>query len=257
MAVVISNDRVGPHYYLLRLKVPVINNTWAPGRFLHIKVSHRQTHDPLLRRPLSLFDVNYKNNTVSLLYCLVGRGTQILSKTKANTELDILGPLGQGFSLRNNQEILIIGGGMGIAPLFLLTKFLGKNNNLKIFLGGNEKESLLFFTQQFEKMSGELRLATIDGSLGYQGTVLDLWEEQANDFSPDFIYTCGPPPMLSRIQALAARKKLPGEVSLEERMGCGVGVCLSCVCATGEGNQRVCKEGPVFQLSEVIFDDRN
>jgi len=206
-----------------------------------------------LRRPLSVHDINNETNSIFLLYRLVGKGTILLSKFKAGKFLDIMGPLGSGFKTDiSDKKILIIGGGMGIAPLYYLSKRLSIKNKLTVLLGGNKKDDLKYFFEKFNQISTDIYSATIDGSLGHLGNVIDLWE-RLGEYNYDYIYTCGPLPMLVRVQELAVNHNIKGQVSLEERMGCGIGLCLSCVCQTEDGNQRVCKEGPVFSLGTVNF----
>jgi len=253
-AKIIENYKAGTDYFVMTMQVPHIDDSWTPGRFLHLKISQDNAYDPLLRRPLSLFDVNREEKLVSLLYCVVGRGTELLSRYQKGESIDFLGPLGQGFTLQENKKILIIGGGMGTAPLYYLCRKLSGKNKVMVLLGGNICSDIAFFEKKFSQLDVELQLSTMDGSSGSKGTVIDLWKEKIS-FQPSFIYTCGPRPMLKVVSTMIEKHNLQGEVSLEERMGCAVGVCLSCVCKTDQGNQRVCKEGPVFDIKEVIFDE--
>lgn len=263
MAEVITNRKVGTDYYFLELSDDHIDENWQPGRFLHLKVSRDKAYDPLLRRPFSLFDVNPQKGTFSLLYCVVGRGTRILTDFGPGEKIDYLGPLGHGFFLPEGKEIIVIGGGMGTAPLFYLCRKLTLRNRVTLLLGGNICTDVEFFQNKFGALDLDIELATMDGSIGLGGTVIDLWndlyvdDKHDGDLKKDFdyLYACGPEPMLAEVQKLAQKYEIEGEISLEERMGCGIGVCLSCVCDTREGNQRVCKEGPVFNLDEVIFDE--
>ncbi len=252
-----SNTKITKEYYLLELEAGKLIDIIEPGQFLNIRLSTTENYDPLLRRPLSVHDINIEKNSIFLLYRLVGKGTKILSKSKSGEYLDIIGPLGTGFMTDiNNKDILIVGGGMGIAPLYYLSKELSINNKLTVLLGGNKENDLKYFAEKFCDISTEIKLATIDGSMGYMGNVIDLWES-LEQYNYDYIYTCGPIPMLVCVQELAEKNNIKGQVSLEERMGCGIGLCLSCVCQTKDGNQRVCKEGPVFPLNKVNFEDNN
>lgn len=251
---VINNNQISEEYFLMKIDGGSCLDKIKPGQFLHIKVQNDESVDPLLRRPLSIHDINYKNNSISLLYRLVGRGTRKLSKYKPEDLLNILGPLGNGFNTNfTNKNILVIGGGMGIAPLYLLTKSLVRNNSIMVLLGGNSSDDMNYFNNCFGNLNIKLKIATMDGSLGFSGTVIDMWNNVNNEI--DFIYSCGPKPMLKEVQKKTNRLNISGEVSLEERMGCGIGVCLSCTCSTEKGNQRVCQEGPVFPINEVVFDD--
>lgn len=246
-----SNLQISKEYYLLELKAPELIDVTKAGQFLNLRVSGGKSYDPLLRRPLSIHDIIRDTDSVFLLYRLVGKGTRLLSAFLPGDELDIIGPLGKGFKTNiTGKNIIIIGGGMGIAPLYYLSKTMSINNKLTVILGGNAQEDLEYFNKKFSEIDIDIKLATIDGSLGYKGNVIDLWENWGQ-FDFDYLYTCGPLPMLIRVQELALNHNINGQVSLEERMGCGIGLCLSCVCSTKDGNKRVCKEGPVLGLRNV------
>ncbi len=260
MARINSNIPVGPDYYKMEIIAPDIVLSGHPGQFVHVKISAHNSYDPLLRRPLSINDIDRQKGLLSLIYRISGRGTELMSGLGENTEIDLLGPLGKGFKTDfKNKNILVVGGGMGIAPLYYLVKVLVKNNDVTVLFGGNSKEELNYFYKQFNRLSLNIKVATMDGSEGYQGSVIKLWEDiiskEPETGIYDFVYSCGPEIMLKKVQNLAKKINIPGQISLERRMGCGIGVCLSCVCKTKNGNQRVCHDGPVFSLSEVILDD--
>ncbi|MFW6269683.1 MAG: dihydroorotate dehydrogenase electron transfer subunit, partial [Bacillota bacterium] len=221
----------------------------------HLKINKNNTFDPLLRRPFSFFDIDKNKGIIKLVYKIVGRGTRILSKYKNGEKINVLGPLGNGFDLKSDYDkIIVIGGGMGIVPLFMLVKLLkDKFAKFQVLLGANTGNELNFFIDRFKCENIHLSIATMDGSIGYKGTVLDLWQNLNSDAK--YVYSCGPRTMLKHIKKYAENKNIPGQISLEERMGCGTGVCLSCVCQTRQGNQRVCKEGPVFPLKEVVLNE--
>jgi dihydroorotate dehydrogenase electron transfer subunit len=250
----LSNQKIGPDYYLLKLEMPETTPPVIPGQFFHLKINrHQECYDPLLRRPLSIYDLNGKD--ISFVYRVIGKGTGILKDYRDGEGLDMLGPLGNGFRINfHSSRLLIIGGGMGIVPLYLLARRLAVNNQLKVLIGTNTVDELHYFSNIFQMLDISLSTATLDGSSGYKGTVTDLWQNDLS-FKPDFLFTCGPVPMLKKIQIIASDLSIKGQVSLEKRMGCGIGVCLSCIQPTKSGNQRVCKEGPVFNLDEVIFDE--
>ncbi|MGM0410596.1 MAG: dihydroorotate dehydrogenase electron transfer subunit [Bacillota bacterium] len=253
-----NNIQVGPDIYKMILKFDK-NIKVKAGQFIHMKVS-KSGYDPLLRRPFSIYDFNEKENTIAIVYKVCGKGTKLMRDFKKNDEIDVLATLGNGFDLNiKNKNIFLIGGGMGIAPLYYLAKFLKKNNNLKIILGAKSKYELSYFNTSFSKLGIDIHCSTMDGSLGFKGTAVELWTNlmKKNNFHKniDYIYTCGPTPMLKEVQQLIKNNNIEGEASLEERMGCGVGVCLSCTVKTVNGNKRACKEGPVFKLKDVIFDE--
>ncbi|HMA60508.1 MAG TPA: dihydroorotate dehydrogenase electron transfer subunit [Halanaerobiales bacterium] len=250
-----SNEKVGPGIYKMVFKTEK-NPTGKPGQFIHLKINNA-SYDPLLRRPFSIFDINKKEKSLTIIYKICGRGTRLMKDIKKGDEVDILENLGNGFNLNNkNKKIVLIGGGMGIAPLYLLTKKLYKKNKLMVLLGAKNKEELDFMNNKFSKLDVKVYKATIDNSLGFKGTVVDLLKELIKGKQEiDYMYGCGPTAMLRELKEIAINKNIKAEVSLEERMGCGVGVCLSCTVKTVNGNMRACKEGPVFPLKEVIFSE--
>ena len=256
---IVKNKQIAPDYFLMEINASEIAQKGIPGQFVHVKVTEdSKTYDPLLRRPFSFYDIDKKQGIIKLVYELVGKGTKILTKFSSGDSINILGPLGNGFNINHShKKPILIGGGMGIVPLYYLARELIKNDlEITMMIGGNKEENIKFFIKQLEKLDLNLHIATIDGSRGYKGTVLDLWKENNDKFQKkDYIYSCGPEAMLSEIKKYAGNLNIKGEFSLEARMGCGIGVCLSCVCKTVDGNQRVCKEGPVFALNEVIFDE--
>jgi len=254
---IIKNKKVGPNIFQLVLNYDHLDENPEPGQFFNIKVSHRGSDDPLLRRPFSIFDFNAADKEIEFIYKVVGKGTKILSEFETGTELDILGPLGNPFSLNENgEDIHLIGGGMGIAPLFYLAKKLEKRNKkIKIYIGAANKAELNFFENKFKKLKTKLYLASMEEKLTIKGTALDLWLDKLQ-YNPDFIYSCGPEKMLAAVEKEALMKNIIGEISIEKRMGCGIGVCLSCSCETTDKNQknkRACVEGPVFKIGEVVL----
>ena len=250
-----SNKKVGPDIYKMILKANKRIEA-NPGQFIHLKIKNN-SYDPLLRRPFSIFDVNKKNNLLTIFYKVCGRGTKLMTEIKNGEEVDVLENLGNGFNLKmKNKNLVLIGGGMGIAPLYYLAKKLAKTNRLRVLLGAQNKEELIFLNNKFSKLDLKLDNATIDGSLGFKGNVLDFLKNIIKDKQKiDYIYSCGPTPMLKELKKIVINNDIETEASLEERMGCGVGVCLSCTVRTSNGNKRACKEGPVFPLKEVIFDE--
>lgn len=253
-----ENIQVGPEIYRMDLTTSEKMIEGKPGQFIHIKVG-RDGLDPLLRRPFSIFSID--QNKLSILYKVCGKGTEILSRYKRGEKLDILGPLGHGFNIdQRNKDIILLGGGMGIAPLFYLARRLEKENNLKVILGAESKYELSYLNAAFFGLDLEIHLATMDGSQGIRETAVDLWNELMKKGiiteKPDYLYSCGPTAMLKKVQKICKNNEIKTEASLEERMGCGVGVCLSCIIRTVNGNMRACKEGPVFPLDEVIFDEK-
>lgn len=228
----------------LILQNDYISQRVKPGQFIHILIDGFT-----LRRPISIADVDLSRKTVTILFKTVGEGTQKLASYNSGDMLDVLGPLGNGFSLpsKNVKTVLLIGGGIGVPPLHLLGKrFVEKGVRVISILGFQEAGSV-FYEKQFQVL-GDTFIVTDDGSYGYQGVVTDLLSKVG---SFDTYYACGPTPMLKAIQQHLGNTK--GYISLEERMGCGVGACFACVIPTTDGlsYKKICQDGPVFNAKEV------
>ncbi|MCL5256639.1 MAG: dihydroorotate dehydrogenase electron transfer subunit [Chloroflexi bacterium] len=250
---VVENMEVMPSVFRLQLEVPKGIVTGAsPGQFVHLLCS--ETYDPLLRRPFSFHRVNMGNRTVSLLYQVVGRGTDWLSHRTAGQALDALGPLGNGFRLQHStKRLLLLGGGIGQAPLLAAAEeAVGRGVEVVYAAGARSVKWLL--PVGFLPDEVEYRVVTDDGSSGAKGIVTDLLTELLG--WPDQVFACGPEPMYQAMASIARTTGLRRgvvQISLEQRMACGVGACYSCVAETRRGLKKVCKDGPVFDLSEVIL----
>lgn len=251
---VLENKKIAPGHFVLKLRSKSISRNAHPGQF--VQVSCSQDSDPLLPRPFSFLDCDSKS--FSLLYQVVGKGTDLLSKTKKNDRLWILGPLGNGFDV-SNAKIILVGGGVGIPPLYHLAK-TARNKNTQVFLGARHK-SLLLCEKDFKKLKVGLHLATDDGSRGKKGFVTAILEDflQKNDLSQTHIYTCGPTPMLKAVSAIAKKYQVPCQVSVEVPMACGFGACLGCAVTVKEKNSEkrfaiACKEGPVFCGEKIAWE---
>lgn len=242
---VCSNFAIAKDTVELVLENEYISRHAQPGQFIHIKVDGFT-----LRRPISIADVNKMEGRLTILFKTFGNGTKQLSKSRPGQYISALGPLGNGFDLTNDsrgKRILLIGGGIGIPPLYHLGKRLKENKAEIISILGHQTAESVFYEKQFTTL-GDTFVVTNDGSYGYQGNVLDVISE-VNDF--DLYYSCGPTPMLK-----AVKEKLSGVngfVSLEERMGCGVGACFACVVPVDNeaGYKKICQDGPVFNAKEV------
>lgn len=212
----------------------------APGQFVNIAIE-----GCYLRRPISVCD--YDERSITLIYKVVGRGTEIMSRMQAGEKLDVLTGLGNGFSLSAATEHpLLVGGGVGVPPLYnLARKLKAAGKSVQVVLGFNRAEEI-FYAEEFEALGVDVHIATADGSVGVKGFVTDAMK--ALEF--DYVYTCGPLPMLKAIYNATA---CDGEYSFEERMGCGFGACMGCSCQTTKGSKRICKEGPVLKRDEIIF----
>jgi len=265
--VILDNREIAPGYFLMELVSPEIAKNSSPGQFLHIKCS--PNHNPLLRRPFSIHRVTYENPVgisygakgIEILYKVVGKGTHYLSKRKKGEKIDCIGPLGKGFELPKD-EIIFVAGGVGIAPLFFLAEKITKlpitNYQLpiKVFLGAKTEDEILC-TDELKSLGAELHIATEDGSMGYRGLVSQLFKNQLSAINYQLstsIYACGPKEMLKEIALVCEEHRIPCQVSLEQFMGCGIGICNSCLIRTKQGYRRVCKDGPVFSSEEIDWE---
>lgn len=217
----------------------------APGQFINIKIN--DSLQPYLRRPMSISD--YTNSSITIVFKVVGEGTEILKNKQVGDELDCLIGLGNGFSIKDGDKVILIGGGLGTPPLYNLGKKLyEQGKKIVTVLGFNSKQDV-FYEEKFAEFS-KVFVATMDGSVGTKGTVIDVIKE--NQIVFDQYYTCGPEPMLD---ALVSVYPTNGELSFEARMGCGFGACMGCSCKVKTAPyKRICVEGPVLQAEEVIVN---
>ena len=199
-----------------------------------------------LRRPISVCD--FSENFLKIIYKIVGKGTELMSKMQSGEQLEMLTGLGNGFSVNNCQKPLLVGGGVGVPPMYRLAKDLvAQGKQVSVVLGFNTCEEI-FYKNEFEALGANVYVATADGSVGTKGFVTDAIA--ANKIEADYFYACGPLPML---RALYDALDIDGEMSFEERMGCGFGVCMGCSCKTKNGYKRICKEGPVLKKDEIVW----
>ncbi len=236
---ILYNFELAPSVYSMVLEGDT-SALLAPGQFVNIKLQGK-----FLRRPISVCD--YNQNTITLIYKVVGEGTKQMSEMEVGEKLDLLVGLGNGFNPEKHcEKPLLIGGGVGIPPLYNLCKeliALGKKPT--VILGFNTK-SELFYEDAFSRLGAEVYVTTVDGSYGIKGFVTNAMETV--DY--DYFFTCGPEPMFRAIEKVA---KTSGQFSFEERMGCGFGACMGCSCKTKYGNKRICKDGPVLYREEIIW----
>ena len=236
---IINNVQLTENVYKMTLKGDV--EDIKQGQFINIKLDGL-----FLRRPISVNDLS--NDTLTIIYKVVGKGTEQLSKMQEGT-LDILTGLGNGYDLdKSGDNPLLIGGGVGVPPLYLLAKrLLNQGKKVTVILGFN-KASEVFYQKEFEGLGCTVLVSTVDGSLGIKGFVTDAMK----DLEYSHVYTCGPEPMLKGVYKLC---KTSGQFSFEERMGCGFGACMGCSCKTLYGNKRICKDGPVLFKEEIIWEN--
>ena len=249
---ILSQKEIASDIFELTINGELVTQISSPGQFVHIKVSNGL--DPLLRRPISISSYNYEQKSLTMIYRKDGRGTSMLAELRPGMFVDILGPLGNGFPVDEvsiGDTALLVGGGIGVPPLYELSNQLVAKGVNVIHVLGFQTASAVFYEEEFLQ-NGETYVATADGSYGRKGFVTDVMKE----LQFDCIYTCGPTPMLRAIEQNYQDKKV--FLSLEERMGCGIGACFACVCKkkddpTGVSYKKVCSDGPVFRAGEVLI----
>ncbi|MBI3615690.1 MAG: dihydroorotate dehydrogenase electron transfer subunit [Candidatus Omnitrophica bacterium] len=273
-ALVTTHRRVAGDHYFMRLEAPTVAQRAKPGQFIHVQCGD----STLLRRPFSLMDVDAKTGAIDFIYKVVGLGTNSLTEIPAGEKVDLLGPLGHPFEIPAElKRAYLVGGGVGIPPLYLLAKTLLKGHDSELtsgaasssrshgsrvqveaFLGARTK-GWVICASDFRRLGIPVHVATDDGTLGTRGSVVDLLKSVV-DRQDAVLYICGPTPMMAAAAALTRRKKLAAQVSLEERMGCAMGCCMGCVveiaaepAAAHTRFQRVCTEGPVFPAEAILW----
>ena len=255
---ILSNEEVAEAHYLLRCECAEIAQQARPGQFVHVMIT--QDTGMLLRRPFTIYTV--EGHEITMLYQIIGEGTQHLSQLAEGSQLQVLGPLGNTFNLTTKPEpAILVGGGAGIASLMLLAVALRRNDIQTIGLVGAQHRARLLSVADLESIGIVVRIATDDGSIGHHGYVTDVLTGllSESDWSRPTIYACGPHGMLSAVTKIAADFEVPAQIAMENRMGCAMGVCLGCVCPVRVDTnrieyQRVCTEGPVFNATDVAWD---
>ena len=247
-AVIVSQKCIGTDIYDMVLSFPRGAKEAKPGQFIAM---YCEDGTKLLPRPISICGIDAENGTLRVVYRIAGEGTRLFSEMKEGDSLEVLGPLGNGFTMKEEKAI-IVGGGIGIPPMLELAKQLFCEKT--VVLGYRDE---LFLKEEFEACA-DVVVATEDGSCGTKGTVIDAINEANVDGA--VIYACGPMPMLKALAEYAEAHNMEAQISLEERMACGIGACLGCICKTKKkdhhtnvNNQRICKDGPVFDAKEVVF----
>ena len=237
-------------HFILELLAPEKFPLMLPGQFVQALVEGSPS--TFLRRPFSIHSVDYKKTTLRLLIQIKGEGTRHLSNLKAGDHLNLIYPLGNAFSLPFTKDVLLVGGGCGVAPLLFMAQFLNQNHiHPAILLGFRIKEEVSEI-EEYSKF-GKVMITTEDGTEGEKGRVVDhsIFGRQRLDFRK--IYCCGPDAMMKAVAKIARMHKTDCEVSLENTMACGFGVCLCCITPTNKGNERVCVEGPVFNINRLTW----
>ena len=236
---ILSNEKIALNVYKMILCGDTSAIT-ASGQFVNLKLDGK-----FLRRPISICD--YDDKTITIIYKVVGTGTEQMCEMSAGEKIDILVGLGNGYNLdKSGDRPLLLGGGVGVPPLYnLCKKLIEQGKKVSVVLGFNTKEEV-FLEEDFKALGADVTVTTADGSYGIKGFVTDAMKEI--DYT--YFFTCGPMPMFKAIEATAVTS---GQYSFEERMGCGFGACMGCSCKTKYGNKRICKDGPVLEREEIIW----
>ena len=237
---IIENTQLTESVYKMTLSGDVSAIT-APGQFVNIKLDGLY-----LRRPISVCDVC--DNTLTIIYKVVGKGTRQMSQMQGGS-LDVLTGLGNGYSLEvAGESPVLLGGGVGVPPMYLLAKeLIASGKQVRVILGFNTKDEV-FYENEFRALGADVTVTTVDGSYGIKGFVTDVLKGM--DYT--YFYTCGPEPMLKAVYSVS---KTSGQMSFEKRMGCGFGACMGCSCKTITGYKRICKEGPVMRKEEILWEN--
>ena len=252
---IVEKQIIADEIYSYTIHCPEVAEAAQSGQFVHIKAEGFT-----LRRPISICDIDKKGGTIRVVFEVRGDGTEKISQLSVGDEMDMIAPLGRGFKINTDlpegKKIALVGGGIGVPPLLTIAKEYGDK---AIAVIGFRTHDKVILTEDFKKLGTGVSVCTDDGTWGCKCNVLTPLKEVIEENEIAEIMTCGPLPMIKGVVALAKELGIPTQVSLEERMGCGVGACLVCTCKVTRGNKdfytRVCKDGPVFKGEEVVFDD--
>ena len=273
-AEILSNKNISLSHFKMVLKIDGLKDKVKPGQFFHLRPG--SDYDPLLRRPISVHRVGSKPNIIELLYKIEGKGTQLMSRRSKSTYIDVIGPIGNGFKVPKTQSnFILVAGGMGVAPLVALCDDLARfrKRTITVIIGAKTAE-LITCTREFQEVGAKVIVVTEDGSMGEKGLATSVLEDVIECFDvrktasaitskkaprltigsyvPEVgLYACGPIPMLKSVAVIAKYYGIQTQASLEERMGCGVGACLGCAVKTKKGYERVCVDGPVFNIEDL------
>ncbi len=251
---IIKSEMLAENIHLLRIESEEIACNATPGQFVNVRCSDGL--DAYLRRPISICRTNPSQKTFDIVYMNRGKGTKLLCGFDDGDMIDVMGPLGKGFTLpESGERIAVVGGGIGVFPLLYLLEVCADVEKTA-FLGFRTRESVVL-KNAFQQSSTELIISTDDGSFGVNGLITTPFFEWAENMQPDRVYTCGPLPMMKQVAEYCLNKKISCEVSMEQRMGCGIGACLVCACMVKDGEDfdyaHVCKDGPVFPAERLVL----
>ncbi len=259
---VVSNEKLCPQYWRLVFDAPQLAAEVKPGQFVHIRTNENGL-EPFFRRPFSVYRAHH--NLVEIFYDVIGPGTKILGLKKKGDMIDVLGPLGTPFTLPPDgvKQVVMIAGGIGVAPMLILSDILKKKKIDLLLLYGGRSRNHVYPMTEFKDNGVKVHVATDDGSVGLKGRVSGLFDKinlnptttlgNPRHEGTTFLYTCGPNPMMKAVQEFAVSHALPGQAACEEIMACALGACLGCSIQTKHGYKTVCYDGPAFNLDEVMF----
>lgn len=248
---VMSSEQLADGVFSLRLFADRIAQAARPGQFVHVRCG--TDREFILRRPFSIHGVS--GQTIDILFDVRGKGTRALARMRQHDVLDVLGPLGRGFTVKPGvKRALLVAGGMGVAPLSLLAEELSSRAARVYIAYGVKTKSRALRLVELKRLAREVSVATDDGTLGERGPITELLPSLVHQVKPDAVYACGPEPMLREVVRITRPYDVPCEVSLEALMACGVGACLSCAVRTTGGIRHVCSDGPVFEAGEVVWE---
>ncbi len=262
--IVLSNQEISPGYFRMKILAPGYSTLAQPGQFVMFRVQN--SLQPLLRRPFGIFRIGFMAAEcdemaaqvfIEIIYKVVGSGTEIMRNLHHGDRVELLGPLGEGFELDDSaDEKILVGGGIGLVPLYMLAEELVKTAKVRLLIGGRTREDIITVTE-FERLGVETYVATEDGSLGEEGLVTQVLERKLAKYPGASVFACGPMPMIEAVQKICAEHNAALQVSLEALMACGVGACLGCV-VKGAGHSDAdpqylctCTQGPVFKATEL------
>lgn len=251
--IVRENISLTDRLWLLKVEVDEIGSDLEPGQFVHILIPGMEGH--ILRRPFSVYYTENDDSVLVILYQVVGFGSKHMTTLKDGDVVSVMGPIGHGWTVPEGaRSALLVAGGVGGAPLYLFAKDLvNADIDVDVVLGAQNAHSLVVEDAYSDLIDHELLIATDDGSKGHAGFCTDLVSEQIAGKHYDFVACCGPEPMMHIVSDIALSAGVPTYISLEKRMACGIGACLSCIVETTQGRKRSCVDGPIFDASEVIW----
>lgn len=252
-AVLLANMHAGANIYLASLEAPRIAKSALPGQFIHMKIADMDDH--ILRRPFGVYDAQPEEGTIEIMYQVLGVGTRRLTALKPGVEMSLIGPIGRGWQPPEGiGRALLVAGGVGSAPLHPLAKMLVERDcQVTAVLGAQTKDALVARVRYADTVGSEPLCSTDDGTFGREGFCTSIVKDMLEAVDYDYVACCGPEPLMVKVASMAAEHGVFCEVSLEKRMACGVGACLSCVADTTEGRKRVCVDGPVFPAETVLW----